>query len=124
MQDILKLKSSFILITGGFNSRTSNWCLGDPVTPKGARVEALTYSYGLNQLVKTPANLLQNSATCIDLVFTIQLHLLMESGVHSSLSSTCHHGIVFTKLKLKVKYPPPYERVFCDYSRGEKDLIN
>ena len=44
LQDIFKLKSSFILIPGDFNCRNSNWYLGDPVTPQGARVEALTMS--------------------------------------------------------------------------------
>ena len=124
LQDIFKLKSSFVLITGDFNCRNSNWYLGDPVTPQGVRVEALTYFYGLNQLIKTPTHLLQNSATCIDLVFTNQLHLVMESGVHSSLSSTCHHETVFAKLNLKVEYPPPYERVFRDYSKADKASIN
>ena len=91
---------------------------------KGARVEALTSFYGLNQLIKTPTHLLQNSATCIDLAFTNQPHLAMESGVHSSLSSMCHHEIVFTKLNLKVEYPPPYELVFWDYSRANKASMN
>ena len=124
LQDIFKLKSSFILITGDFNCRNSNWYLGDPVTPQGARVEALTSFYGLNQLIKTPTHLLQNSATCIDLVFINQPHLVMESGVHSSLSSMCLHEIVFAKLNLKVEYSPPYERVFWDYSRAEKVSVN
>ena len=48
----------------------------------------------------------------------------MESGVHSSLSSTCHHEIVFAKLILRVEYPPPYVRVFWDYSRADKASIN
>ena len=48
----------------------------------------------------------------------------MESGVHSSLSSTSHHEIVFAKLNLKVAYPPPYERVFWYYSRADKASIN
>ena len=47
----------------------------------------------------------------------------MESGVHSSLSSTSHHEIVFAKLNLKVEYPP-YERVFWYYSRADKASIN
>ena len=41
LQDIFKLKSSFILIIDYFNCR--NWYLGDLVTPQGARVETLTY---------------------------------------------------------------------------------
>ena len=50
LQDIFKLKSSFMSITGNLNCRNSNWYLGDPVIPQGARVEALTSLYGLNQL--------------------------------------------------------------------------
>ena len=122
LQDIFK--SSFVLITVDFNCRNSNLYLGDPVTPQGARAETLTPFHGLNQLIKTPTHLLQNSATCIDLVFTYQPHLVMESGVHSSLSSTCHHEIVFAKLNLKVEYLPPYESVFWDYSRAGKASIN
>ena len=85
LQDIFKLKSSFVLITGDFNCRNFNWYLGDPVTLQRARVEVLTSFYAMNQLIKTPAHLLQNSVTCIDLVFTNQPYLVMESGVHSSL---------------------------------------
>ena len=84
-QNIFKLKSSFVLITGDFNHRNSNWYLGDPVTPQGAHVAALTSLYGLNQLIKTLTHVLQNLATCIDLVFTNQPHIVMESVVHSSL---------------------------------------
>ena len=98
--------------------------LGDPVTSQGASAEALTSFYGSNQLIKTPTHLLQNSATGIDLVFTNQPHLVIESGVHSSLSSTCHHKIVLAKLNLKVEYPPPYERILLDYSRANKVSVN
>ena len=48
LQEIFKLKSSFILITGYFNCRNSIWYLGYSVTPQRARVEALTSFYGLN----------------------------------------------------------------------------
>ena len=124
LQDIFKLKSSFILNSGDFNCRNSNWYLGDPVTREGARLKTLTSFYGLNQLIKTLTHLPQNSATCIDLVFNNQPHLVMESGVHSSLSSTCHHEIVFAKLNLQIEYTPPYERVIRDYSRADKASIN
>ena len=111
------------MITSEFNCRNSNWYLGDPVTPQGAQSEVLTSFYGLNQLIKTPTHLLQIPVTCIDLVITNHPDLVMESGVHSSFSSTCHHEIVFAKLNLKVEYPTPYERVFWDYSRAEKASI-
>ena len=112
------------MITNDFNCRNSNWYLGDPVTPQGVRFENLTSFYGLSQLIMTPRQLLQNSATCIDLVFTNQPHLIMENGFHSSLSSTYQHQIVFGKLNLKLEYSPPYERVLWDYSMTEKVSIN
>ena len=124
LQDIFKLKNSFILITGDFNCKKFNWYLGDPVTLQKACVEALTSFYGLNQLIKTPTHLPRNSATDIDLVFTKQPHFIMESGANSSLSSTCHHEIVFAELNRKVEYPPPYKRVFWDYSGAGKVSIN
>ena len=124
LQDVFKLKNFFILITGDFNCRNSNWYLGDHATLQGACVEALPSFYGLNQLIKTPTHLLQNSATCIDLFFTNQPHRVMESDVHSSLSSTCHHEIIFGKLNLKVEYSLPYECVFWDHSRVDKASIN
>ena len=124
MQDIFKLKSSFVLITSDFNCRNSNWYFGDPVAPHGACVKALTSFYGLNQLITTPTHLLQNSAACLDLIFTNQPQLLMESGVHISLSSMRHHEIVFAKPNLKVKYPPFCERVFWNYSKADRSSIN
>lgn len=45
--------------------------------------EALTSFCGLQQLVNATTHL-QNSATCIDPVFTRQTHIEMESGSHSS----------------------------------------
>ena len=116
--------SSVVLITGDFNSRNSNWYLEHPVTPNGALVEALESFYDLYQLIKTSTHLLQNSAICIDLVFTDQSHLVMGNGVHSSLSSTCHRGIVFARLNLKVECAPPYERIFWDYSRVDFNKLS
>ena len=74
--------------------------------------------------MKTPADLLQDSASCIELFFANQTQLVMESGVHNSLCSTCHQQIVLAKLNLKVEYPPPYELLFWNYSRADKTSIN
>ena len=41
----------------------------------------------------------------------------MKSGVHSSLHSNCHHHITFTKVNLKIHYPPPYEREFWHHQK-------
>ena len=48
----------------------------------------------------------------------------MESGLHPTLHSKCHHQIIYSKLNLKIEYPPPYTRKIWNYSRSETDLIN
>ena len=48
----------------------------------------------------------------------------MDSEVHPTLHSKCHHQIIYAKLNLKIEYPPPYTRKIWNYSRSETDLIN
>ena len=50
----------------------------------------------------------------------------MENGINSSLCSTFHPEMVFSKSNLKVEYPLPMNVYsgFWDYSRADKSLIN
>ena len=65
----------------------------------------------------------QNSSSCIVLVFTSQSNMVIESGIHSSLHSICHHQIVLAKFNLKICYQPPYSRKVWYYKEGKTDLI-
>ena len=47
----------------------------------------------------------------------------MESGVHSSLHSNCHHQIMYSKFNLNTYYPPPYEPEIAHYKKANIDLI-
>ena len=62
----------FLLVTGDFNARNSPWWKNDCVTREGNEIESLTCSYGLSQLFSDPTHILQNSSSCIDLIFTNQ----------------------------------------------------
>ena len=63
------------------------------------------------------------SSSCIDLIFTWQPNLLMESGIHSSAHSNCHHQIIFAKLNLSIFYPPPYKITVWYYEKANTELI-
>ena len=67
--------------------------------------------------------LLQNYSSCIDLIFTSQPNIVVESGVHPSLHPNCHHQIIFAKFNLKIYYPPPYLREVWHYKEANADLI-
>ena len=57
---------------------------------------------------------------CIDLIFTSQSNLVMESGVHSSLHPNCHCQVVFAKINLKIII---HEREIWHYEKANADLI-
>ena len=82
-------------------------------------IDAVTSNYGLHPLIQVPTHIHHMSSSCIDLIFTSQPNLVMESGVHSSLHPNCHHQVVFVKFNLSILYRPPYERTVWFYEKAE-----
>ena len=81
-----------------------------------------TYHFSLSQIIKEQIYIWNNSASCIDLIFTSQPNLLMHSSVHPSLHPNCHRQIVFSKFNLTIFYPPSYKRLAWHYQQGYTDL--
>ena len=78
----------------------------------------------MKQFTTEPTHISESFSSCIDCIFSNQPNLIMDSGVHPTLHSKCHHQIIYSKLNLKIEYPPPYTRKIWNYSRSETDLIN
>ena len=89
-------------------------------TYEGSKIDTITSQFGLQQLITEPTDILTDSSPCIDLLFTSQPNLVMESGVHSSLHQNCHHQIIYPKINLKVFFPPLYEREVWHYQRANE----
>ena len=123
LHDISSLDPSFVMILGDFNAKSSSCYSQDITSSEGFRIETLTSFYSFTQLISLPTHILPNSSSCIDLIFTNQTNLLVESGVHSSLHPNCHHQIVFAKFNLNVFYPPLYERLVWRYHEAKKEQI-
>ena len=123
LDKIANKNSYLIVILGDFNAKSSNWYKHDTTTYEGSKIDATTSQFDLKQLIQEPTHILTDSSSFIDLIFTFQPNLIMESGVHSSLYQNCHHQIIYVKINLKVFYPPPYEREIWHYQRANVDLI-
>ena len=108
---------------GDLNIKSKNWYINDKTTTKGAKIEFVTSQYRLHQIINEPTHLLENSSSCIVLIFTSQPNLVVDSGVHPSLHPNCHHQIVYAKFNLKIHFPPPYEREIWHYGQGNTELI-
>ena len=122
--DISRSNPHFILIIDHFNTKSNNRLYNDTTAAEGAQLDYLTSLYGMKQVIAEPTHILESSASCIDLIFSNQPNILMDSGVHSSLHEKFHHQIIYSKLSLKIKYPPPHICKNWDYNRTETDLMN
>ena len=123
LNDINKRKPSLSVVTGNFNSRSPSWWSKDTDTIEGLKLSLLTSSNELSQLIREPKHIQTNSTSCIDLIFTDQEHLCVNSEVHSSLHPYCHHQILYSSFNLNSYYPPPYKRLVWDYKRANSTTI-
>ena len=111
------------VVLGDFNAKSNNWCKTCVTSLEGSKIDTITSSCGLNQLIQEPTYILNSSSSCIDLIFTFQRNLVMESEIHSSLHLNCHHQIVFSKFNLSIFYLPSYERTAWYYERANTEII-
>ena len=79
------------VVIGDFNFKSYNWYKGDKTTANGTKLEIITSHYGLTQIINKPTHILEDASTCIDLIFTSQPNMVMDSGVQSSLHPNSHH---------------------------------
>ena len=84
---------------------------------------SLTSSNGFSQLTLEPTHIQANSSSCIELVFTDQQNLSVNSRVHVSLHPNCHHQIVHTSFNLNIYYLQTYERLIWDYKKADSKNI-
>ena len=123
LEDISNKNPFLTTVLGDFNAKSKKWYSSGDTSPEGTDLDFLTRQYGLQQIIKEPTYLSNNSASCIDLIFTSQPNLIMESGTYPSLHPNCHHQIIYANFNLKVHYPPPYEREVWHYQDANTDLI-
>ena len=90
---------------------------------EGNEIKNVTAQLGLQQIIKEPTQIWNTSSSCVDIIFTSQLNLITDSGVHSSLHSSCHNQIVFEKFNLHIVYSPPYLRGIWHYRETNTRLI-
>ena len=84
---------------------------------------SLTSCNGFQQIINEPTHIQRQSSSCIDLIFTDQPNLLVNSRIHTSLHPNCLHQIVQSKFDLNIFYPPPYQRLVWDYKKADASSL-
>ena len=85
LDGLLQNNPFLVVVIGDFNVKSSNWYCRDKSSLEGDTVNNITKQYGLHQVIREPTHILDNTSSCIDLIFTSQPNLVTESGVHRSL---------------------------------------
>ena len=105
LSDISKREPSLSVITGDFNAGSSSWWPEDINSTVGSKLFSLTSWNGFPRLINELTHIQTSSSSCIDLIFTDQLKISVNSGVHVSLHPNCHHQIVHSSFNLNIYYP-------------------
>ena len=91
LDDLRQNNPFLVVVIGDFNVKSNNWYCRDKSSLEGDRVDNITKQYELHQVIREPTHILDNTSSCIDLIFTSQPNLITESGVHPSFQPNCHH---------------------------------
>ena len=117
--DALLCGNSFLTVMiSDFNATSKDWCSIDITSFERSETNFLT-----SQIAKEPTDMLDNSKSYIDLIFTSQPNMLIDSAVRASVQPNCHHQIIYAKFNLKIAHPPPYERMVWHFKQENSDHI-
>ena len=67
-----------MVLLGDFNAKCTNWYKHDKTNFEGKTIENISLQCGLYQVINEPTHILENSSSCIDLIFTSQPNLITE----------------------------------------------
>ena len=85
LDGLVQKHSVLVVLIGEFNGKSKIWYKINKYSFEGNIIENATSQSSLWQIIKEAMHILDNSSSCIDLIFTSKTSSLIQSGVHPSL---------------------------------------
>ena len=101
-------------MTGDSGAKSKHWWENNMTSFERSKLDFITSQPKILQIIKEPTHILENSKSCIDLIFISQPNMGIDSGVRVSLHSHCHHQII---------YASPYDRMVWFFKHVNSDHI-
>ena len=109
---------------GDFNVKYSKWCTtNDKDNTAGLELDNITAIAGYSQIINKPTHFINESSSCIDLIFSSNTSFVKNSGSVASIYEKCDHNIIYETLNFDIVLPPPYCRDVWDYNHANSETI-
>ena len=108
---------------GDFNTKCSKWCASDKNNTAGIELDNITMTSCYNQMIDKPTHFINESSSCIDLIFSSNVNLTKNCGVEQSLYEKCHPNIIYGALNFIIPLHPPYFREIWDFKSANIECI-
>ena len=74
-------------------------------------------------MIGKPTHYINESSSCIALIFSSNVNLTKNCGVERSLYEKCHPNIISGTLNFNIPLPPPYYRELWDFKSANTECI-
>ena len=106
--------SACSIVKGDFNAKHSNWYTTGKVNAAGPELDSITMTAGYSQMINKPTHFLNESSSCVDLIFSANTSFVKICGSEPLIYEKCHHNIIYGTLNFNIPLPPPYYRDVWD----------
>ena len=79
------------------------WFAGNKTKTVESQLESLTSFYKYQHLISLPLQIFHQYYSCIDMNFSGQLNLVVDSRVHPRFQPNCHHQLIHCKLHFNIE---------------------
>ena len=95
------------------NAKFSKWYASDKNNTAGIEPDNITTTYDYNdynKMIDKPTHYVNESSSCVDLIFCSNVNLRKNCDVEQSLYETRHHCIIYVTINFNILHSPPYFR--------------
>ena len=111
------------IVIGDFNAKCSKWCTSDKDNTAGLEIDSITTTAGYSQMINKPTHFINESLSCIDLIYSSNTSFVKNCGSELSIYEKCHHNIIYGTLNFDIPHPLPHYRDVWDYKHANTESI-
>ena len=97
----------------------------------GKELDTITSTAGYSQIIDKSNRFTNNSSSCIDLIFTSNPSIIVDSGIEKYLSSSCYQDVIYgnhisyhiSQINFRVLLHSPHFRTIWDYKNADASSI-